>query len=335
MKRCQKCRRDYHKETKGLCLADEASHRAVNQPVIVVCIAARLCCLGLLLMLTALPVRSQQPAAQNPTPMADNSRSHPRIAKTEVDGRRVELNSIKGARLFVGPKAKAKHSVPLIIHFHGASWLIEHHVAHSLPPATVLITVQLGSGSRAYGLPFGRPEAFQSLIEEASQVLDLKRGWSSITLSGFSAGYGAVRAILRQESNFARVNNVLLLDGIHASYSPDGRLLAEGGTVNATDLDSFVKFAREAVNRKKSFVITHSEIFPAAYASTTECADFLLDALEIKRKPELRNGPMGMQQLRAVSKGRLFIRGYAGNTAPDHIDHLHAMNDWIRLLGIK
>jgi hypothetical protein len=34
-------------------------------------------------------------------------------------------------------------------------------------------------------------------------------------LSGFSAGYGAVREILRSTEYFAEVNNVLLLDGMH------------------------------------------------------------------------------------------------------------------------
>lgn len=132
---------------------------------------------------------------------------------------------------------------------------------------------------------------FQNLIHEAAKTLELKKGWSSITLVGFSAGYGAVRAILRHDANFRLVNNVLLLDGIHASYVPEGKLLADGGVIKADDLDSYVKFAREAVNGKKSFVISHSEIFPATYASTTECVDFLLNTLSLKRRPKLKNGP--------------------------------------------
>jgi hypothetical protein len=56
------------------------------------------------------------------------------------------------------------------------------------------------------------------MLREASDELHLKHGWSSITLSGFSAGYGAVREILRSPEYFAQVNNVLLLDGMHAGY---------------------------------------------------------------------------------------------------------------------
>ena len=82
-------------------------------------------------------------------------------------------------------------------------------------------------------------------------------------------------------------------------------------------------------------MLTHSEIFPGTFASTTECVDYLLGSLALKRKPDLRTGPMGMQQLSAVDSKGLHVRGYARDTAPDHVDHLHAMPAWFRLLRIK
>jgi hypothetical protein len=195
-----------------------------------------------------------------------------------------------------------------------------------------LITVQLGSGSSAYRRPFEQADLFQNVLSEAAETLGAKRGWSSITLSGFSAGYGGVREILRRPEYFALVNNVLLLDGLHASYSPEGKLLADGGTIQASDIDVFVNFAREAVAGRKTFVVTHSEIFPGTYASTTECADYLLAQLALKRHPKLALGPMGMQQLSAVDAGGFHVRGYAGNSAPDHVDHLQAMPARFRLV---
>jgi hypothetical protein len=39
-----------------------------------------------------------------------------------------------------------------------------------------------------------------------------------------------------------------------------------------------------------------------------------------------------MQKLSKVEKGGLVVWGFAGNTAPDHIDHLHAYGDFLRLL---
>jgi hypothetical protein len=288
----------------------------------------------LVLWAVAASLSIAQQTTKNPSPMTDTTRPRPRIAQVETPGRRIELKALKGAVLFAGPKVKLDKQVPLVVHFHGAPWLVQHHIASYLPRAA-LITVQLGAGSRAYGSPFENPDTFRSIINEPKSELGLKYEWSSITLTGFSAGYGAVRAILRQEANFARINNVLLLDGIHASHSPEGKLMAGGGAVNAADLDSFIKFARVAAEGKRSFVITHSEIFPGTYASTTECVDYLLGVLRIKRKSQLKAGPMGMQQLSAVNVRGFHIRGYAGNTAPDHVDHLHAMFEWFKLLDIE
>jgi len=79
----------------------------------------------------------------------------------------------------------------------------------------------------------------------------------------------------------------------------------------------------------------HSEIFPGAYASTTECADYLLNRLALKRHPRLVNAQMGMQQLSAVDAGGFHLRGYAGNSATDHIDFLHAMPAWFGLVRVK
>jgi len=271
---------------------------------------------------------------QDPSAVPDAARSHPRIEKTETAGKRAALQSLKGATLFTSNKFTGRPLVPLIIHFHGAPWLIERHVAMERPDAA-LITVQLGAGSSAYGRPFADPGLFPRLVAEARDELGLTKGWSSITLSGFSAGYGAVRAILRQPENYKRVSSVLLLDGIHASYEPEGRGLADGGSISTLDLDSFVAFARDAAAGKKTFVLTHSEIFPGTYASTTECIDHLLSQIKIKRKSKLKNVPMGMQQLSSVSKRSLYVFGYAGDSAPDHADHLHAMPFWFRYLGIK
>ena len=274
-----------------------------------------------------------QPARQNPSPMSDTTRPHPRIAKTEAAGRRVSLQSLNGATLFAGTKFRADRPAGLIVHFHGAPWLVGRHIAAELP-SVALITVQLGAGSSAYGQPFADPELFPKMIAEARKELGLKDDWSSVTLSGFSAGYGAIRAILRQPENYKLVTNVLLLDGIHASYEPEGKALADGGSIAATDLDSFVTFAKDAAADKKTFVVTHSEIFLGTFASTTECTEHLLSQLQLRRAPILRKGPMGMQQLSSVRKGRFFVFGYAGNSAPDHVDFLHSMPFWFRYLRL-
>jgi len=106
---------------------------------------------------------------------------------------------------------------------------------------------------------------------------------------------------------------------------PEGSLLAAGGTLDTTNLAAFAGFARAAMKGEKRFVVTHSEIFPGTFASTTETADWLLRSTGLKRTPVLTWGHRGMQQLSEVRSGRFELLGFAGNTGPDHIDHLHAM----------
>jgi hypothetical protein len=54
--------------------------------------------------------------------------------------------------------------------------------------------------------------------------------------------------------------------------------------------------------------------------------------LGLKRVSVLAWGPLGMQQLSKVEQGRLAILGFAGNSAPDHVDHFHAMHHFLALL---
>jgi hypothetical protein len=39
-----------------------------------------------------------------------------------------------------------------------------------------------------------------------------------------------------------------------------------------------------------------------------------------------------MQQLSEVHAGNFRVLGFAGNTAPDHVDHYHAMPELLRAL---
>ncbi len=110
--------------------------------------------------------------------------------------------------------------MPLVVHFHGASWLIEHHVAKAAPHAA-LVTVNLGAGSGRYAAPFADAATFPALLDEAASatatITGRRTAWSGITLTSFSAGYGAVRAILAQTDTASRVAAVVLLDSLHSS----------------------------------------------------------------------------------------------------------------------
>ncbi len=124
----------------------------------------------------------------------------------------------------------------------------------------------------------------------------------------------------------------MLLDGMHTSYVPEGQVLAAGGVLDTANLASLTEFARASVRGEKRMLIAHSEIFPGTYASTTETADRTIQSLGLRRTPVLEWGPRGMQQLSAVRIGRFEVLGFAGTTAPDHIDQLHAMRELLSRL---
>ena len=246
--------------------------------------------------------------AQNPSPMTEDTRSHDRITQKSPKGRRA------GRALIIGHPGP---SSPVILHFHGDTWLPEQSVAGAYQDATI-IAIYLGASSDVYRDAFKTPGAFQALLAEAGAG----SAKHPVTLSSFSAGYGAVRAILNH--SYKRIDTVLLLDGLHSDYADKA--------IDPAGLDVFLQFAKDAATGQKRMLITHSEVFPGTFASTTETTDWLLRQLKLRRVPVLRWGPGGMQQLSEVRRGRLTVMGFAGNSAPDHMDHFHGMATWLRTL---
>jgi acetyl esterase/lipase len=273
-------------------------------------------------------------AAQSPSPMVEATREHGRLApKTLAGTTRSMTVDGKPVELFAPAAAKGRDTLRLVVHFHGAAWLVEQAVM-DVDPAAVVAVLNLGTGSTTYDRAFANPASFDSLVavvaREVSTIVGTRVRFYSITLIGYSAGHGAVRAILREPRHFASIGTVLLLDGMHTSYVPEQTVLAAGGTLDTTNLIAFREFARAAVGGTKRFVVTHSEIFPGTFASTTETADWLLASLGLRRTPVLRWGPRGMQQLSEVTSGRFELLGFAGNSAPDHIDQLHALPEMLK-----
>jgi acetyl esterase/lipase len=65
-------------------------------------------------------VSAQQP--QNPSPMVEHTRAHPRLKQEALPGRRETLEL---GTLFVPAKLKLRSKLPLFVHFHGGTWLPE------------------------------------------------------------------------------------------------------------------------------------------------------------------------------------------------------------------
>ncbi len=277
------------------------------------------------------------PRPQNPSPMVEYSRAHERLTAKDLGGRTRTFAGPLGktVELWIPANAPKEGAIDLVVHFLGAAWLPQQAVAKLGEPALAAV-VNLGAGSGVYHNAFADPLVFDTLLartrREASAAVGRVVGIGRVTLAGYSAGHGAIRAILREPRHFARVNAVLLLDGMHTSYVPEGQVLEKGGALDSTNLVAFRDFARAAVAGEKRFVVSHSEIFPGTFASTTETSDWLIRSLGLKRTAVLQWGPRGMQQLSEVRAGRFEVLGFAGNSGPDHIDQFHAMPELLARL---
>src|SRR5262249_33441101 len=195
-----------------------------------------------------------------------------------------------------------------------------------------VLTIALGEGSAVYNKPFADGKKFPALLAEAEKKS--KRSFSSVGLSGWSAGYGAIRAILRSPASYKVVQWVILLDGMHADYvGKKGDPIEK--RVKPADVDIFVTFAKAAVAGTKKMLILHSSIVTGSYASTTETADYTLAKLGLKRQAFKGTGPNGLPQKTEAKKGGFCVIGCAGTMAADHVDQLHALPAVVKILDGK
>jgi hypothetical protein len=208
----------------------------------------------------------------------------------------------------------------LVVHFHGGAQILNPQLDAGVANV-VLVTVNLGIGSRAYSERFADPRALDQALDAVDEVV-AERGPSKkahrrrLALSAWSAGYGALQQILSREQNLAHIDALFLLDGLHGSLAkPHSREVAP------VSMDAFVRFARLAAAGKKDMVVTHSAIETYDYASTTETARYLVGALALPTCPQAPE-PGDMVATDCHARGSLRVHGYAGNDAPAHCQHV-------------
>jgi hypothetical protein len=288
---------------------------------------------GCALVLLCLPTHALAQQAQNPSPMVEHTRTHPRLTETTPPGRHQKLTL--GA-LFIPEKLKGKRHVNLLLFFHGGDWLPELAVAQQRNMA--VITVQAGAGSSTYEKLFADPAVFPNLIASAQAAAGVS--FAEVYLAGWSAGCGALRQILSDPASYNRVSRVLCIDGVYAGYltaaPPTNTTAAPADSaLEPANLQSWLHFGTDAIASRKRLIITHSEIYPGTYASTTETADYLLRHWGLTPHPVARWGPMGTQMLSETKAGGLLVVGFAGNSAPDHVDQFQSLPEYLRWLSRK
>ncbi len=231
------------------------------------------------LVLAAVPDRAPAQQPQNPSPMVEHARAHPRLAEARPPGRR---EALEAGALFLperlGPRAGKTRTVPLAVVFHGGAWLPEV-AGHEA--GTAVVGVQLAAASGGYATPVRDPRWLASLLEEAERRASVS--FRPITLAGWSAGCGAIRELLRQPESVSRVDRVIAIDGIHTDYV-DGKPGPFESLLETGKLEPWLAFAREAMAGHKRLLVLHTETFPGTFASTTETADWLIRELGLRRR---------------------------------------------------
>jgi hypothetical protein len=256
-------------------------------------------------------------------PAQPQLREHPRLPHIVPAGRREAL--VVG-NLFIPQTLARKKRMALLVHFHGAAWVAETAAAND--GRWAVISVETGEGSEAYAQRFSDRPLFGRMLGEAARKTGIR--FSPILLSAWSAGHGAIREILQVSNYYRIVDKVLLIDGLHTGYG--GKPAAAESALEADHLAIFLKFARDSVAGRKTMLITHSQIVPGTFASTTETADWLLAHLQLRRRPVSKPGPMGMRELSEAHAGRFRVMGYAGNSAEDHVDQFQSLPTLVKFL---
>jgi hypothetical protein len=272
--------------------------------------------------------------------MVERARAHARLDTAPPAGDRFTIEGLlsQPITVYVPQRATGSPEATLLVHFNGAPYVAMHAAAGQTHPL-VLASVHLGSGSAVYERAFASAKTLDRIRQAVADSLTARQGSTVrlpiVVLSAFSAGYGAVRAVLGDSAEDTTIAGVLLLDGLHVSYIPERTPLASGGVLDTARLAPFLDYAQRALRGERRMLVTHSEIFPGTFASTTETADYLLEKLDLARTPVLEWGPGGMQLLSSAGRARFLLLGFAGNTAPDHVDHYHGMGAFLsRLLAL-
>lgn len=219
-------------------------------------------------------------------------------------------------------------SFDLVVHFHGHEPVRKEFVKRA--KGSVLVGIDLGIGSGAYGQAFSAPHVWKKLVESVEKAVAKKAGRKKarvrkLALSAWSAGYGAIEQILRQTGGRG-IDAVVLLDSLHAGYVDE-----RGKTLKVAQLDPFVSFARKAAAGQKLMFLSHSSIIPPGYASTHEVADFLVERLGGRPRKASRNDVLGLEMFQRYDRGNFHVRGYDGNDKPDHCAHIGLMADVVKV----
>lgn len=272
---------------------------------------------------TVLSLLAALAACQAPPP-----RPAPSLATLErrAHGERV---SLPDAELLIpdGFTPAADGRIPLAIHFQGGVVIAEENFVRMQRPG-VLIASSLSGRSGAFAKPYADPAAFRTLLAAGERAIAERAGrdvrFGPILITSFSAGYGAVRELLKEPEFYDRITALVAADSIYASVvAPDVRAPA------AEQMVDFLRFAQAAARGDKTFVLVHG-MYPTEYASTSECADLLLAAVAGRREPGRGHTERGVPIHAECHRGGFHLYTFDEAGPGIHVDCLWMIPELVR-----
>jgi hypothetical protein len=213
----------------------------------------------------------------------------------------------------------------LIIHLNGDLPVRRELIASGQPFVLYALTLD---PSQSYAPVFTGPHVYEAMVSAIEQGMTQRFGKAAharhVALSAWSAGFVGIEAALAQPQS-KDVDAVILIDGLHAPRGDEAAFKAQ--------LDPFLSYARRAAAGERFMVVSHSSIDPPNFASTTECAHYLIAALGGTPLAVRRADPLGLELVEYYARGGFQVRGYAGNDKADHCAQLAVLRTVFAALG--
>jgi hypothetical protein len=236
--------------------------------------------------------------------------------------------------------APANGDVTLAIHFHGAHWFaIQEHLARGLRGP--LVNFDLGLGSEVYRRAFEDGQHFAKFLKGIEKELSKRAGRdvriSNVEISSFSAGYAAVRELLKVPEYFELISRITLLDSLYARFDSGGERGRKVTGPAFDHIEPWVPFAQAAIKGQKTFLITYSQVPTPSYASSEQTAEALMRAVGVPSQPVAANSNPAASDpdyplLRRADFGRFHVWGYGGKDQRAHLVHGRRLGDfWLAL----
>lgn len=220
----------------------------------------------------------------------------------------------------------------LLVHFHGDPQTFWNNAAYA-KLNSIIVTVNYSGLSSAYSTPFANSSLFQQVEDEALAKVRAQADipdtltWDRLAVSSFSAGYGAVREILKSPTYRSEIDALATLDSLYATTAADG-----------TPLDSqmadYKTFAALAKSGQKTFLFSHSQVLTFTYENTAECGDELMQSLGITASPYNVEGLGELDFYRHAKSGGFELWGALGDTGDAHLEHLRYSGEFLQHLPL-